>query len=145
MRAIKYPTYADVMWLYDRVIEASDGGLKGFRDEGELLYVLDFVQNDMYFPDFLTKMTFLVHRVCHGHIFLDGNKRMGLAIGGLFLSINGIYKPSLDYLGRMEIVSYHIASGNIDEDLLKNLLADIIAGKDYNENLKLELYNAVLN
>ena len=145
MRAIKYPTYADVMWLYDRVIEASDGGLKGFRDEGELLYVLDFVQNDMYFPDFLSKMTFLVHRVCHGHIFLDGNKRMGLAIGGLFLSINGIYKPSLDYLGRMEIVSYHIASGNIDEDLLKNLLADIIAGKDYNENLKLELYNAVLN
>ncbi len=145
MKAIKYPTYADVMWLYDRVIEASDGGLKGFRDEGELLYVLDFVQNDMYFPDFLSKMTFLVHRVCHGHIFLDGNKRMGLAIGGLFLSINGIYKPSLDYLGRMEIVSYHIASGNIDEDLLKNLLADIIAGKDYNENLKLELYNAVLN
>lgn len=145
MRAIKYPTYADVMWLYDRVIEASDGGLKGFRDEGELLYVLDFVQNDMYFPDFLSKMTFLVHRVCHGHIFLDGNKRMGLAIGGLFLSINGIYKPSLDYLGRMEIVSYHIASGNIDEDLLKNLLADIIAGKDYNENLKLDLYNAILN
>ena len=145
MKAIKYPTYADVMWLYDRVIEASDGGLKGFRDEGELLYVLDFVQNDMYFPDFLSKMTFLVHRVCHGHIFLDGNKRIGLAIGGLFLSINGIYKPSLDYLGRMEIVSYHIASGNIDEDLLKNLLADIIAGKDYNENLKLELYNAVLN
>lgn len=145
MKTIKYPTYADVMWLYDRVIEASGGGLRGFRDEGELLYVLDFVQNDMYFPDFLSKMTFLIHRICHGHIFLDGNKRMGLAIGGLFLSINGIYKPSLDYLGRMEMVSYHIASGNIDEDLLKNLLVDIIAGKDYNENLKLELYKAVLD
>ena len=128
MKTIKYPTYADVMWLYDRVIEASGGGLRGFRDEGELLYVLDFVQNDMYFPDFLSKMTFLIHRICHGHIFLDGNKRMGLAIGGLFLSINGIYKPSLDY-----------------EDLLKNLLVDIIAGKDYNENLKLELYKAVLD
>ena len=45
----------------------------------------------------------------------------------------------------MEMVSYHIASGNIDEDLLKNLLVDIIAGKDYNENLKLELYKAVLD
>ena len=145
MKTIKYPTYADVMWLYDRVIEASDGGLKGFRDEGELRYVLEVVQNDVYFPDFISKMTFLIHRVCHGHIFLDGNKRMGLAIGGLFLSINGAYKPSLDYMGRMEIVSYHIASGNIDEDLLQNLLVDIVSGKDYDENLKLDLYNAILN
>lgn len=145
MKTIKYPTYADVMWLYDRVIEASDGGLRGFRDEGELLYVLEVVQNDVYFPDFISKMAFLIHRVCHGHIFLDGNKRMGLAIGGLFLSINGAYKPSLDYMGRMEIVSYHIASGNIDENLLKNLLVDIVTGKDYDENLKLDLYNAILN
>ena len=106
---IKYPTYRDVMWLYDRVIEASDGGVKGFRDEGELFYVLEVVQNDEYFPDFISKMAFLVHRVCHGHIYLDGNKRMGLAIGGLFMSMNGLYKSSLDYLGRMEIVSYHIA------------------------------------
>lgn len=145
MKTIKYPTYVDVMWLYDRVIEASDGGLKGFRDEGELLYVLEVVQNDVYFPDFISKMTFLIHRVCHGHIFLDGNKRMGLAIGGLFLSINGVYKSSLDYMGRMEIVSYHIAAGNIDEDLLKNLLVEIVKGRDYDENLKLDLYNAILN
>ena len=141
---IKYPTYRDVMWLYDRVIEASDGGVKGFRDEGELFYVLEVVQNDEYFPDFISKMAFLVHRVCHGHIYLDGNKRMGLAIGGLFMSMNGLYKSSLDYLGRMEIVSYHIASGNINEELLKNLLVDIVNGRDYNENLKLELYNAIL-
>ena len=132
------------MWLYDRVIEASDGGVKGFRDEGELFYVLEVVQNDEYFPDFISKMAFLIHRVCHGHIYLDGNKRMGLAIGGLFMSMNGLYKSSLDYLGRMEIVSYHIASGNINEELLKNLLVDIVNGRDYNENLKLELYNAIL-
>ena len=144
MTVIKYPTYRDVMWLYDRVIEASDGGVKGFRDEGELLYVLEVVQNDEYFPDFISKMAFLIHRVCHGHIYLDGNKRMGLAIGGLFMSMNGLYKSSLDYLGRMEIVSYHIASGNISEELLKTLLVDIVNGKDYNENLKLELYNAIV-
>ncbi len=144
MTVIKYPTYRDVMWLYDRVIEASDGGVKGFRDEGELFYVLEVVQNDEYFPDFISKMAFLIHRVCHGHIYLDGNKRMGLAIGGLFMSMNGLYKSSLDYLGRMEIVSYHIASGNINEELLKNLLVDIVNGRDYNENLKLELYNAIL-
>lgn len=70
---------------------------------------------------------------------------MKISHGGLFLSINGAYKPSLDYMGRMEIVSYHIASGNIDEDLLQNLLVDIVSGKDYDENLKLDLYNAILN
>ena len=143
MKTIKYPTYQDVMWLYDRVIEVSDGGIKGFRDKGELLYVLDFVQNDTYFPDFISKMTFLTHRICHGHIFLDGNKRMGLAIGGLFMSLNGIYRSSLNYIGRMEIISYHIASGNIDEELLSKLLVDILKGKDYDEDLKLMLYNAV--
>ncbi len=144
-RTINYPTYAQVMWLYDRVVDASDGGVKGFRDEGELLYVLDMVHNDEYFPDFISKMTFLIHRVCHGHIFLDGNKRMGLAVGGLFMSINGIYKSSLLYIQRMEMISYHIAAGSIDEDLLNSLLHCIVNGKEYSESLQMELLNAAEN
>ena len=46
--SLKYPTYEQVIWLYDRVVEISDGGIKGFRDEGELLYVLEAIKNDDY-------------------------------------------------------------------------------------------------
>ena len=140
--SIKYPSYDQVLWLYDRVVEISDGGIKGFRDEGELLYVLDTVKNDDYFPTFISKLSFLIHRVCDGHIFKDGNKRMGLAIGGLFLQLNGLYKSNMMYIQRMEAITYHIAAGNINENLLIKVLESIINRKDYDEELKYELYAA---
>lgn len=140
---IKYPTYENVIWLYDRVIELSEGGVRGFRDEGELLYLLEIIQNDDLVPDFTSKITLLVHRVCDGHIFLDGNKRMGLALGGLFLSLNNLYKLEMKYLQRMEAISYHIAARNISEDLLNKILTHILQIKDYDEDLKIELYEAL--
>lgn len=142
---IKYPTYEQVVWLYDRVVEISDGGIKGFRDEGELLYVLEMIENDEYFPSFLSKLVFLVHRVCGGHIFLDGNKRMGLALGGLFLYINDLYHSNMMYIQRMESITYHIASGNIDDILLAKILESIISKQDYDEELKYELCVAFSN
>lgn len=143
--SIKYPSYDQVLWLYDRVVEISDGGIKGFRDEGELLYVLDTVKNDDYFPTLISKLSFLIHRVCDGHIFKDGNKRMGLAIGGLFLQLNGLYKSNMMYIQRMEAITYHIAAGNINENLLIKVLESIINRKDYDEELKYELYVAFDN
>ena len=139
---IKYISYEQGIWLYDRVVELSDGGVKGFRDEGELIYVLDMIKNDCYFSTFISKITFLVHRVCNGHIFLDGNKRMGLALGGLFLQINGLYQSNMMYIQRMESITYHIAAGNIDDNLLSKVLKCIISRKDYDEELKYELCDA---
>ena len=142
---IKYPTYEQVAWLYDRVVEISDGGIKGFRDEGEVLYVLEMIKNNEYFPTFLSKLTFLVHRVCDGHIFLDGNKRMGLALGGFFLHINGLYHTNMMYIQRMESITYHIAACNVDDILLSKILDCIISKQDYDEELKCELCIAFSN
>lgn len=136
---IKYPKHEQIIWLYDRIIELSNGGVKGFRDEGELLYLLDIVKNDLYFPSFLSKLVLLISRVCAGHIFIDGNKRMGLALGGLFLQLNGLYRNEMLYLQRMEAMTYHIAAGNIDERLLIRVLECIINRIDYDEQLKYEL------
>lgn len=142
---LKYPTYEQVIWLYDRVVEISDGGIKGFRDEGELLYVLEAIKNDDYFPDFISKLAFIIHRVCDGHIFKDGNKRMGLALGGLFLQLNGLYKSNMMYIQRMESITYHIAAGNINSTLLTKVLESIINKEDYDEDLKIELLTAFEN
>ena len=142
---IKYPNYEQVIWLYDRVVEISDGGIKGFRDEGELLYVLEAIKNDDYFPNFISKLAFIIHRVCDGHIFKDGNKRMGLALGGLFLQLNGLYKSNMMYIQRMESITYHIAAGNINSTLLTKVLESIISKEDYDEDLKIELLTAFEN
>ena len=143
--SLKYPTYEQVIWLYDRVVEISDGGIKGFRDEGELLYVLEAIKNDDYFPDFISKLAFIIYRVCDGQIFKDGNKRMGLALGGLFLQLNGLYKSNMMYIQRMESITYHIAAGNINSTLLTKVLESIISKEDYDEDLKIELLTAFEN
>lgn len=47
-----YISYDEAINVYCKMIDASDGGFEGVRDEGGILATLDFVQNDMYYPDF---------------------------------------------------------------------------------------------
>ena len=42
------------------MIDASDGGFEGVRDEGGIRAALDFVQNDLYYPTFADKLTYLM-------------------------------------------------------------------------------------
>lgn len=67
------------------MIDASDGGFEGVRDEGGIRATLDFVQNDLYYPTFADKLTYLMYRFCSGHFFNDGNKRIALTLGAYFL------------------------------------------------------------
>jgi len=43
----------------------------------------------------------------------------------------------------MENISYHVAAGKIDKDLLQEILAAILNGDDDNEELKLKILNAI--
>jgi death-on-curing protein len=52
---IKYITYDETLEVYHKMIEASDGGFEGVRDEGGIMATLDFMQNDTYYPDFTGK------------------------------------------------------------------------------------------
>ena len=73
------------------MIDASDGGFEGVRDEGGIRATLDFVQNDLYYPTFAEKLTYLMYRFCSGHFFNDGNKRIALTLGAYFLHKNNYY------------------------------------------------------
>lgn len=70
---------------------------------------------------------------------------MGLALGGLFLQLNGLYKSNMMYIQRMESITYHIAAGNINSTLLTKVLESIISKEDYDEDLKIELLTAFEN
>lgn len=83
---IVYIDYDEALTIYGKMIDASDGGFEGVRDEGGIRAALDFVQNDLYYPTFADKLTYLMYRFCSGHFFNDGNKRIALTLGAYFFT-----------------------------------------------------------
>ncbi len=108
---IKYINYDEVMDVYALTIKASGGGLSGIRDDGGIRAVIDFIQEDDYYPTFAEKLTYLVYRFCSGHFFFDGNKRISLTLGAYFLSKNSYYWHAALFMRQFESIVYHIAAG----------------------------------
>ena len=43
----------------------------------------------------------------------------------------------------MENISYHVAAGKIDKDLLHNIIYELINDNQISDGLKLEIFNAI--
>lgn len=140
---LKYITYDEALVVYSKTVAASGGGLQGVKDEGGIRKVLDFVQNDSYYPTFAEKLTYLVFGFCTGHYFEDSNKRVALTLGVWFLVHNGCYWHAYNFMQCMEAIIYHVAAGHIDKDLLLRVINCYMANEDYPEDLKLELIHAI--
>ena len=140
---IIYPTFDQVKQVYDKTIEKSGGGLSGIRDEGGILATLEFVRNDDYYPSFTDKLSYLVYGFCHGHYFLDGNKRIALTIGVFFLLQNGYYCAAQNFMEKVETIIYHVASGKVDRELLNEVLICVVNGFDYSDELKIDLAHRI--
>ncbi|MCC8071268.1 MAG: Fic family protein [Bacteroidales bacterium] len=140
---LKYPDYDEALKVYQKTIDASGGGLQGVKDEGGIRKVLDFVQNDLYYPTFVDKLTYLVFGLCTGHYFEDSNKRIALTIGVWFLVHNGHYWHAYNFMQCMEAIIYHVAAGRIDKDLLQRIIECFMANQDYSESLKLDIIHAI--
>ena len=141
--ALKYIDYDEALVIYNRTIDASGGGLNGVKDEGGIRKVLDFVQNDLCYPTFVEKLTYLVFGLCTGHYFEDSNKRVALTIGMCFLVHNGYYWHAYGFMQCMEAIIYHVAAGRIDKELLQRIIACFMANEDYPEDLKLEIIHVI--
>ena len=118
----QYISYDEAIDVYYKMIDASDGGFDGVRDKGGILATLDFVQNDMYYPNFADKLSYLVFKFCSGHYFNDGNKRIALTLGAYFLYKNSYFWQATAFMRQMESIVYHVASSNIDKDLLLRIM-----------------------
>ena len=140
---IRYISYEEVLDVYNRTIEKSGGGFSGIRDEGSIKAVIEFIQNDMYYPDFVSKLSHLVFRFCSGHFFNDGNKSIALTLGTYFLHKNGHNWAAVTFMKRMEAIVYHIAAGNISDELLLPIMKCIVDCTDFSESLKLDIANAM--
>ena len=143
MSDIKYITWEELLHVYEKTVDESGGGFAGIRDRERLESVLEFIQNDMYYPTFEAKLTFLVSRICTGHLFDDGNKRMSLTLGVFFLLKNERYWAATTFMKSMEAIIMHVAAGHIDEDLLARIIPPLITGKNFDEELKLDIAHAM--
>lgn len=140
---IKYFTIDEAIVVHNKTIDKSGGGFYGARDINTLQSVLDFIQNDLYYPTYEDKLTYLVYRVCTGHFFNDGNKRAALTLGSYFLMINQHYWAAAQFLQRLEAIIYHIAASRINEETFKRIIHCCIQCIEFDETLKLDIIKVI--
>lgn len=126
--AFNYFEVEQVITLHNNIISISSG-LLGVLDRGRLESVLIHIQNDIYYPNLLEKLTHLVYSVIQNHAFVDGNKRTALACGAYFLGLNGYDKKIDNYLDIMEDVVVNVASNQTTKQELNLILEEIIYGR----------------
>ena len=140
---IVYLTLEEAINVHKKTVEISGGGSDGHLNTGRLESVLQHIQNDDYYPTFEEKLTHLVFSANKFHCFEDGNKRISIALGELFLLLNGYMFAGRRFLNEMENISYHVAAGRIDKDLLHEIICAIINDDMENEELKLKIYKVI--
>ena len=132
----------EIIAIHAKTIVASGGGTDGIIDLSSLECAIEHIQNDDYYPEFEDKLTHLFWVANKGHCFQDGNKRVAISIGGMFLLMNGLMRIAGNFFFRMEAISLHVAAGNIDKELLHEIITSIVYEEDYSEELKLKLVDA---
>ncbi|HEY5590081.1 MAG TPA: type II toxin-antitoxin system death-on-curing family toxin [Paludibacter sp.] len=132
----------EIVAIHKKTVAASGGGSEGIIDLGSIECALEHIQDDLYYPEFEHKLTHLLWVANKSHGFTDGNKRIAITAGCMFLLMNGYMAIVKDFLFRMETISYHVAAGNIDKDLLLEIITSILYEEDYSEELKLKLVSA---
>ena len=133
----------EVVSLHLKTIEVSGGGTTGILNLNSILAALDHIQNDDYYPTFEEKLTHLFFVANKSHCFQDGNKRIAITLGSIFLLKNGYINAAKEFLYRMESISYHVAASHIDKDLLQEIITSILYEVDYSEELKLKIAFAI--
>ena len=140
--AFNYFDIAHAIKTHDFIIDES-GGSHGVNDLGLLESVLEHIQNDVYYPEFETKVTHLVYSVNKNHAFSDGNKRSSIALGAYFLELNGLEYCVDRFIIEMENISVHVADNRIDKDLLYEIIYSIINEDDFSEELRIKIIDAI--
>ena len=123
---VAYISKEDAIRVHRKTVMKSGGGSYAILDDGRIDSILHHIKNDDYYPTFLDKLHHLCFALCKFHCFADGNKRIAISLSAYFLLINGYLSEATTFLAEMENIAYHVASGAISEELLKDILKAII-------------------
>lgn len=142
--SIIYISKEQALETHRKTIEYSGGGDSSALNIGYLYSALEHIQNDDYYPSFEDKLVHLVWSVNRNHSFSDGNKRLSITLGAQFLLQNGYLFCIERFLRDMENISYHLAAGRIDKDLLHDIIHSFLNGEaDFDEELKVRILCAI--
>ena len=140
----RYISFEDAQITHANTIKNSGGGDEGVINLGQLDSILIHIQNDDYYPSFVDKLTHLFFGVCSFHCFSDGNKRLAITLSVQFLLVNGYMSIAGLFFREMENISYHVAAGKIDKDLLHDIIDAFMRGTyESDESLKLRIIDAI--
>lgn len=140
--AIVYLTLEQAIDIHRKTVDVSGGGTLGILNTGPLDSAMHHIQNDDYYLS-EDKLTHLFFSACNFHCFQDGNKRIAIALGDQFLIYNGYVFIAKRFIQEMENISYHVAAGNINKELLHEIICAMMNDSMDNEKLKLKIYNAI--
>ncbi len=141
-----YITQEQAELIHRKTVDLSGGGSYEAINIGYLYSALELIQNDDYYPTFEEKLIHLVWSINRNHAFSDGNKRLSITLGVQFLSLNGYLYCIERFLREMENISYHLAAGRIDKELLAEIIHSFLENdEDFCEELKLKLLLAIDN
>lgn len=137
-----YLNAAHAIEEHDWIIKVS-GGMPGINNLANLQSPLTHIQNDVYYPNLIAKLTHLVFSINKNHAFNDGNKRSSILLGAYFLQLNGYDFAVEKFVHEMENIAVYVASNTVSKDLLTDLIHSIVYEEDFSEELKLKLITAV--
>lgn len=144
MSSYSYITIEEALDIHIKTVENSGGGMTQCIDRNRLESILNHIQNDDYYPEFVDKLTHLFFCACQFHCFADGNKRIAITLSTQFLLKNGYMFIAKDFISKMENISYHVAAGKINKELVYKIMKLVLDGEyDINEEIKLEIFNAI--
>lgn len=110
---MKYLTIEDIL-----IIAVGHVGDYQLLNENQLHYLVDIVGEKFgdteLFPTVFQKAAVYAHHIITGHIFLDGNKRIGLTCALRFLELNG-YSRRLNINDSIIDLGLKIADGTITD------------------------------
>lgn len=124
--SISYPTVEQIIEKHDLVITES-GGFHGLRDYDGLCSAIEFIQNDLYYPEFYSKLCHLIFSINKNHFFADGNKRTSLSAGAMFLLTNGFQTEYVDwYLLLFEDFVVWLADNKVNKEDLTSAIRGVL-------------------
>ena len=133
----------EVKMIHQKTVEVSGGGTIGILNTHSLEAALEHIQNDDYYPTFLDKLVHLFYVANKSHCFQDGNKRIAISLGMKFLLDNGYLSIIQKFAHKMEMVSYQLAAGRIDKELLHDIIGSILNSEEYSDSLKIKIANSI--
>lgn len=142
-RIIYITDIQEVVNIHKKTIAVSGGGVDGIINTGSLVATLEHIQNDMYYPTFIDKLTHLFFAANKSHCFQDGNKRIAISLGSIFLLKNGYLDAAQRFLYKMETISYHLAAGRIEKEFLRDIIDSLVYEEDFSEEIKLKLIHCI--